>query len=115
MVGPCATLSGAHRMNGDPSELVGRTLGQRYRLERVIGAGGMGAVYEATQIDLGRAVAVKVLIDVDPRGIARLRQEAFAAGSSSCPHVISIFDFQTPPGEPPFIVMELLPDRKSVV
>ncbi len=89
--------------------LVGQTLGQRYRVERAIGAGGMGAVFEATQLDLGRTVAIKVLLDVDPRGIARLRQEALTAGSLSCPHVVSIFDFQSPPGEPPFIVMEMLP------
>jgi serine/threonine-protein kinase len=96
-------------MKPDVQHLVGRTLGQRYRLDRVLGVGGMGAVFEATQLDLGRTVAVKVLLDVDPRGIARLRQEALTAGSLSCPHVISIFDFQAPDGEPPFIVMELLP------
>lgn len=96
-------------MNENVAQLVGRTLGQRYRLERPIGAGGMGAVFEATQLDLGRTVAVKVLLDVDPRGIARLKQEALTAGSLSCPHVVSIFDFQAPAGEPPFIVMELLP------
>jgi serine/threonine protein kinase len=99
----------SRRMKGNLDELLGCTLGQRYRLDRTIGSGGMGAVFEATQLDLGRKVAVKVLIDVDPRGIARLRREALTAGSLSCPHVVSIFDFQAPPGEPPFIVMELLP------
>ena len=96
-------------MNAHVEQLVGRTLGGRYRLERTLGVGGMGAVFEATQIDLGRTVAVKVLLDVDPRGIARLKQEALTAGSLSCPHVVSIFDFMAPTGEPPFIVMELLP------
>jgi serine/threonine protein kinase len=96
-------------MNAHVEQLVGRTLGGRYRLERTLGVGGMGAVFEATQVDLGRTVAVKVLLDVDPRGIARLKQEALTAGSLSCPHVISIFDFMAPPGEPPFIVMEILP------
>ncbi|MBS2011386.1 MAG: serine/threonine protein kinase [Deltaproteobacteria bacterium] len=95
-------------MNQAPEQLVGRTLGGRYRLDRSIGVGGMGAVFQATQLDLGRAVAVKVLLDVDERAIARLRQEALAAGALSCPYVVSIFDFQAPPGEPPFIVMELL-------
>lgn len=88
--------------------LVGTVLAGRYRLERVIGAGGMGAVYEATQLDLGRKVAVKVLHDVDPRAITRLRQEASTAGTLSCPYVVSIFDFQAQPNEPAFIVMELL-------
>ncbi|MBS2012242.1 MAG: serine/threonine protein kinase [Deltaproteobacteria bacterium] len=68
----------------------------------------MGAVYQATQLDLARAVAVKVLLDLDPRGAARLRQEALTAGGLSCPYIVSIFDFQSPPGEPPFVVMELL-------
>jgi serine/threonine protein kinase len=96
-------------MNAHVEQLVGRTLGGRYRLERTLGVGGMGAVFEATQIGLGRTVAVKVLLDVDPRGIARLKQEALTAGSLSCPHVVSIFDFMAPDGEPPFIVMEILP------
>ena len=101
----------ARRMSASVQQLVGRTLGQRYRLERILGMGGMGAVFEATQLDLGRSVAVKVLLDVDPHGIARLRQEALTAGSLRCPHVVTIFDFQAPAGEPPFIVMELLPGR----
>jgi serine/threonine-protein kinase len=95
--------------NANVEQLVGRTLGGRYRLERTLGVGGMGAVFEATQVDLGRTVAVKVLLDVDPRGIARLKQEALTAGSLSCPHVVSIFDFVAPEGEAPFIVMEILP------
>jgi len=90
------------------SGLGGRTLAGRYRLERLIGRGGMGSVYEAVQTDLGRRVAVKLLEDVDARAVARFRAEALAAASVASPHVAVVFDFQTNEGEPPFLVMELL-------
>ena len=95
-------------MNHSPDQMVGRVVGGRYRLERVIGTGGMGAVFHATQVDLKRAVAVKMLLEIDVRSIERLRQEALTAGGLSCPYIVSIYDFQAPPGEAPFVVMELL-------
>ncbi len=90
----------------DRQALVGQVLGGRYRLLRPIGAGGMGAVFEAEQLDLRRRVALKVLGDVGPEAVARLRQEAMTAGALQSPHVVAIFDFQD--GDPPFLVMELL-------
>jgi len=95
-------------MSHSLEHMIGRVVGGRYRLERVIGAGGMGAVFHATQLDLNRAVAVKMLLEVDVRSIERLRQEALTAGGLSCPYIVSIYDFQAPPGEAPFVVMELL-------
>jgi hypothetical protein len=96
-------------MSAEFGSVLGRTLGGRYRINRLIGSGGMGAVYEATQLDrLERSVAVKVLFDVQPKAIARLRQEAMAAGSLQSPHVVTVLDFQHNPGEPPFLVLELL-------
>lgn len=90
------------------ADLSGTVLGGRYRLLRRIGSGGMGEVYEAEQMDLGRRVAVKVLSISSGQSLARLRQEAVTAGSLRSPHVVAVIDFQEPPGQPAFLVMELL-------
>ncbi len=95
-------------MAGGVDDLEGQTLGGRYRLERAIGRGGMGAVLEAVQLDLGRKVAVKVLLAADPRSVDRFRREALAASALTSPHVVSVYDFQAPPDGVPFLVMELL-------
>ncbi|HEY8074079.1 MAG TPA: serine/threonine-protein kinase, partial [Labilithrix sp.] len=88
-------------------------LGGRYRVERLIGEGGMGAVYEAVQLDLGRRVALKVLLGAAPADGAfrRFRQEAEAAARLGHAHIAQVTDFQHVPGEPPFLVMELLAGR----
>jgi len=88
--------------------LVGQTLaGGRYRVDRRIGAGGMGAVYEGTQLELGRRVAIKVLLDADSRAVERFRQEALALGQVTSPHVVSVLDFVLQ-HDPVFLVMEIL-------
>jgi serine/threonine protein kinase len=92
----------------DFTAVVGSTLSGRYKVLRLVGSGGMGAVYEALQLDLQRSVALKIIVGDDPRAIARLRQEAITAGSLHNPHVVTVFDFQHNPGEAPFLVMELL-------
>ncbi len=89
----------------------GTVLGDRYRLGRLIGRGGMGAVYEATQLDLGRRVAVKVL-EGEHRApsleaLARFRREAQAAARIQHPNIVQINDFQEA-SHPPFLVMEYL-------
>ena len=75
-----------------PYEL-GSTLGGKYRLERMLGQGGMGAVYEAENLDIGRRVAVKVLLDQfanDPDILARFRTEARAATAIGHPGIVEI-------------------------
>jgi eukaryotic-like serine/threonine-protein kinase len=89
----------------------GRVLGGKYRLKRVLGEGGWGAVYEAVQDDLGRRVAVKVLhtdLALSAEGIARFEREAKAAGALGHANIVQVTDFQANPGEPPFIVMDYL-------
>ncbi len=65
-----------------------------FRLLREIGRGGMGVVYEAEQISLGRRVALKVLpfaAVLDSRQIARFKHEAQAAGQLNHPNIVSVF------------------------
>jgi Protein kinase domain len=95
-------------MQVDVDELVGRTLAGRYRVVRPIGRGGMGAVYEAVQLELDRRVAIKVLFGEEPRAVERFRQEALATANLVSPNVVAISDFCEPPDAPAFIVMELL-------
>ena len=89
----------------------GKVLGQRYRLVRLIGHGGMGSVYEALQMDLGRRVAVKVLdtrLTFEAAHVERFRREAHAAAMLGHPNIVQVTDFQSNQGEPPFLVMDFL-------
>ena len=89
----------------------GALLDGRYRISRLIAEGGMGAIYEAEAVRIGRAVAVKVLhprFASSPLEVERFRREARTAVQVSSPHVVEMLDFgQAPTGEL-FLVMELL-------
>ena len=91
-----------------------RTLAGRYELAEVIGRGGMGTVYRATDVILQRTVAVKVLAaalaDEDPSHIARFEREARAAASLSHPGVVTVYDSGVD-GTTRFIVMEYVEGR----
>ncbi|HEY8077896.1 MAG TPA: serine/threonine-protein kinase [Labilithrix sp.] len=90
-------------------DLVGRLLGERYRIVRRLGAGGMGTVWEAIHADLGLRVAVKTLADVDARAMERFEQEARAAAALNHPNIVEVTDFVVAKnGAPSFFVMELL-------
>ncbi len=89
----------------------GQVLGRRYVIRGRLGEGGWGAVYSATQMDLGRQVAVKVLhtdVALSSEGLARFEREARAAAALGHPNIAQVTDFQAQQGEPPFLVMELL-------
>jgi serine/threonine protein kinase len=89
--------------------MVGRTV-SHYRIVAQLGAGGMGVVYRAEDVRLGREVAVKFVSDDaahDEQAISRLRSEARAASALNHPNICSIFDIGEDNGHP-FIVMELM-------
>ena len=76
--------------------LVGRQLG-KYRIESLLGRGGMAAVYKAQDTVLNRAVAIKVLepaLAVDPRAVERFRREAVTAANLEHPSIVRVFDVQ---------------------
>lgn len=109
------TLTGRAPADRVPDEVeLPRTLGGRYRLERVLGRGGMGVVYEASDLTLDRRVAVKVirheLVGSDTAA-RRFEMEARAAAGFSHPHVVTVHDFDAGPGRSAMIVMELLTGR----
>jgi serine/threonine-protein kinase len=86
-------------------------IGGKYEVSRVLGEGGMGVVYLARHVDLGRSVAVKVLrADAlrDPQAVERFRREARVAASLKSGHVARILDFGTLEDGAPFMVMEHL-------
>ena len=98
-------------MSGGGADRSGEVLGNRYQLVRRIGTGGMGAVYEAIQSDLGRRVALKVLhshLSLEPTLLERFRREALAAAALGHPNIVSVSDLQSVDDGPPFLVMELL-------
>lgn len=96
----------------DRDSWTGERLSGRYRVGRLLGAGGMGAVYEATREDLGQMrVAVKILhasLACDDALLARFRREAETVGKINHPNIVRILDFRAEEGEPPYLVMELL-------
>jgi serine/threonine protein kinase len=89
---------------------IGTLLGGRWRIDSLIGVGGMAAVYGATH-RIGRRGAIKILhseIAVSKEHRARFEQEALAVNQVGHPAVVSVFDIDTTEDGSPFLVMELL-------
>jgi eukaryotic-like serine/threonine-protein kinase len=90
---------------------VGQLLSGRYRVLRWIGAGGMGEVYEAENVRIGRRVALKILsgdLRKSPELVERFDREARAASAARGPHVVEMLDVGRTDDDLPFLVMELL-------
>jgi len=98
--------------DGQPLTLslpVARTIDGKYRLDQLIGKGGMGAVYEARDLRLERSVAVKILIGRafgEARAVRRFQREARAAARLNHPNVVSVYDYGALEGGGAYLVME---------
>src|SRR6185503_16553018 len=94
-----------------PDPLIGRTLDGRYRIEAVLGEGGMGLVYRAKHAILGKPLAIKVLrseVSKDQEVMSRFQQEAQSASAIGNHHIIEISDFGSLPDNSTYFVMEFL-------
>jgi serine/threonine protein kinase len=92
--------------------MVGQTI-SHYRIVGQLGAGGMGVVYRAEDVRLGRSVALKFVstdLGQDMRAVQRLRSEARAASALNHANICTIYDIDEHEGHP-FIVMELMKGR----
>ena len=75
--------------------LIGFVLADKYRVVRQIGRGGMGVVYEAEHVDLGKRVAIKLMLEKyaqDNEATARFHREARAASRIGNPHIIDVLE-----------------------
>ncbi len=98
---------------GDPA-LIGRLVGGKYKIEKFLGGGAMGAVYKARQSSLEKNVAVKVMhraIAVDPSFVGRFHREAKAASRLDHPNSIRVIDFGEEPDGLLYIAMEYVEGR----
>jgi hypothetical protein len=88
---------------------VARVIDGKYRLQRLIGRGGMGAVYEARDLRLGREVAVKVMLGAEfgqEAALSRFRREAQAVARLSHPNIVTLHDFGELEGGGAYLVLE---------
>lgn len=90
---------------------VGTTLGGRYRIEAVIGEGGMATVYRAKHAFMDRRYAVKILhrdLARDERLVERMRREGRSTATLTHPNIVDVYDFGMTDDGAPYLVMELL-------
>ena len=104
----------------DPPEqpvdpLIGKTIDGRYEIEGRLGEGGMGVVYQAKHVVLGKALAMKVLradVSKDQEIMQRFRQEAQSASAIGSQHIIDISDFGQLPDGATYFIMEYLDGKE---
>ncbi len=106
-----ATIVALDGEDSDGSELLGQVIDNRYRLESMLGRGGMGLVYRAAHMGLRRQVAVKILhpslaASSDVR--SRFEREALAVGKIDHPNCVSVYDVGRLPDGSLYLAMELL-------
>lgn len=111
--------SNANACETDGAELtltlpVERTIEERYRLDQLLGRGGMGAVYEALDLRLNRHVAVKILsgqLFGNSAALRRFEREAQTSARLTHPHIITVYDYGVLSTEGAYLVMELVRGR----
>ena len=90
---------------------IGRSLNNRYKIESLLGQGGMSAVYKATDPNLRRTVAIKLIhphLSSDTSFLQRFEEEAAAVASLRHPNIVQVFDFNSD-GDTHYMVLEFVP------
>ncbi len=94
-------------MNADDLDRPGQVIANRYKLERLLGVGGMARVWLAVHLELGNRVAVKILgRRHDPEALARILFEAKTAARLHHPNIVTAFDFVRQENGQACIIME---------
>src|SRR5687768_12821257 len=97
--------------DGDARARIGKVIAGKYRIESLVGSGGMAHVYRATNIAIGRTVALKLLRSEQTKSaevVKRFLREAQTANLISHPNVIDVIDLGHDSDGSPFIVQEFL-------
>ncbi len=109
--GAAAALARAPEEDETDQDLLGKTVDGRYHVMELIGEGGMGKVYLAEHVDIGKRVALKVLhpsYSRMPDLVERFRREARAASKIGHPNIVDVTDSGTTPDGSVYFVMEYL-------
>ena len=108
--GACGAEVPVSSVISDDERLIGRVIDNRYRVLRKLGQGGMGTVYLAEHVGIGKRMAIKVLradLRDTPELVRRFRREAMAVSRLTDAHTITVFDFGVWKGLV-YLVMEYL-------
>ncbi len=101
-------LTATQPSSSGPMPASGDVLARKYRLEELLGGGGMGQVFAAYHLELGLRVAIKVLRSGDAHAEARFLREAQTCARLKNDHIPRVFDLGRLPSGAPYIVMECL-------
>src|SRR5438552_3004942 len=98
----------------------GQVLDGKYRLDALLAEGGMGAVYRATHVMLGKTIAIKLIrsaIVASPEIVRRFQREARAATALNHPNIVSVYDLGQTPDGTLYIAMEFIdgPSLKTLI
>lgn len=108
----CGNAHAADEPCSEPSDQrVGTTVNQKYQINRILGEGGMGTVYEGQHLEIGRRVALKFLLPqfaANPEIVRRFVNEARTAGSLEHENIAAVHDFGRTPDGACYLVMDLL-------
>lgn len=91
-----------------PAVSIGEVVAGRYRVDGVLGEGGMGAVYDVVDVETGKPFALKVVLDASADHVKRFERESKATMRIESEHVVRVLDVGTINDKVPFMVMERL-------
>jgi serine/threonine protein kinase len=112
--GPPGAAPGPADETAEAQGRIGQIVDGRYRIDRVVGMGGMGAVYEAEHVAIRKKVALKILhrpFSQQAELVTRLRREAQAASRVGHPNIVDVTDFGYTPDGSAYLAMEFLEGR----